>query len=393
MITHRLSSFWTILAIALMMPFVVFAQDDDNGKGDTGVVQRLFSIIPDTEINRMEITLTDLPAMFETRSGASMPTSFTEIIEAGDDLWLAVLRGIANTPSWMMNSAMTESPSDFSGFDPFNRFAATGMPPERVELFTDVDASAVIAAHVVRDYTVIERGEVTLLCPPDGCDSGTLISPADRNFDNVFGGDLGRSQPVIVWEDVVISSMNEDAIEAVIATINGEAPAMADDAIHRFVADILDNGDGQLRQFTIFSVDAIIEQLSLSEGNETFPPYQFFAFDDRATPESEIMRVILIYDSADSAARAADVLPARLDLRTANERTHREILAGEDGIVAIDIIEDKADGLSAVVVSFTRPQPTETPINGRITPSAEGHVRMFTAIMMWRLEWLIPGEE
>lgn len=390
---------WILLVIALILPLVVAAQDDKNDKNDTkdktGDVYRLFATLPDTETNRMEVSFIDIPALFETRPEAPMPDSFVAAVQSDNPLWLAVLFGITNGPDWVSYSPAIESPFDFAGFNLFNSYLSAGYPPERTQLFTGIDASAVVAAHVARAYSEIERGKATLLCPPDGCDSGAQVAIADRNFDNVFGGHLGRLQPVIVWENLVISAMAEQTIIRVIATINGEMPSLADDPAYRFTAAILDADDSRLRQFTIFSIDAITADLSLPEGSEPLPPYQLFAFDDRATEESEITRVILIYDSAESAAGAADVLPARLDWvsDSSDGRTHSERIAGEDGVIEINVVEDGITKLAAVVISFIRPQPAPAPVDGRIVHSAEGYRQMFIDINRWELEWLKPSEE
>lgn len=303
------------------------------------------------------------------------------------------------------------------GFDLFDIDQALefGMPPANgIVLAGDFDAGTIIAAHVARDFTVestIESPEgMTLLCGPDGCDSGLQTDIENRYPSNPFGGNLGRSQPTLIItseddHDLVMSSGPLDVVDAMADSVYGERQSLADNRSYRAAAEVLAGRDLLRGAYFISPMevyflpdmpnvlggmgeDPDVTGLDLPH----LPGYMLLVFADIANEDTQHAVVGLVYTNIEDAEAAVEAVPARLDvavsLRTAQPM---QDLFDKRGMVLNEpeIIENETTGQFVVLFDFEYPQVTNEPDDSNLITQSGLGFRLFMNMLFARdLAWL-----
>ena len=356
-----------LLLLMLIVTIPIIAQEDEPEAFNR--LPEMLQNVPDTEASRQWFTFADYEAMTLARAGAVRPATL-EAFES--DLppyrfWWAAFMGIQSGVALDFARLWWNDGDTVNGFTFFEMDGSVqyGSPTEQVQMFlADYDPDKVIAAHADRDYTVEETDSYQLLCSPDGCDAGQQVNVADRDPTYIFGGHLGRKQPVLMYDNIILSSPYMPAVEAHRDVVTGDAPSLADDADYRALAEAAGVGVEAIIQGYILPVsviattedviasmlgadatederEAMIEQLGLDDAENNLPAYAVFAITDAATATEQVARVMLPYDNETNAEIAADEMQTRLESMT-SVMTRRDF---------VDVLEDRNATMTSYIIA------------------------------------------
>lgn len=369
--------------------FPTAAQNDDNA------FLRMLTRIPDTAAAREWLTYVDYRALIAARQGAFQVTSWSEFelannsnTEPAHQLMMA-LRGVNAGPQFF--ASIFSAGGDMAavvGFDPFmvERAAEFSQPPATTTIIEgDFDSDTVIAAHAARGYSESQLGDLTLLCGAAGCDSGAMINVRDRNRANPFGGELGRSQPVLVGDRLVASSPSIDMVEGTAETINGGIDSLASDPDYSAAAEALGTA-GPVLQAYIFNPTDILPlsdalaglsadpaavkalRAELAANFVPVPAYNLIAFSDAATDSEQIALLALVYDDVADAQAAAALFPAQLtDFQSfAYQRPFSDVLTNR-GVTSVEAsVYPASSGRSVMLLTLRAPLPDADTASGMV---------------------------
>lgn len=406
-----------LLLLALLLLTGVFsasAQDDDNPLLD------MLARVPNSTAAREWLTYIDYDAVISARPGAPLVQSWEEFetlsASNGDEIKLymnalgAVRSGPAFFARYFQQSSEMPEVAGISLFD-IQRGIEYGQPPGQVVILEgDFDSDAIIAAHEARGYTQINEGDFTLLCPAAGCDTGAQSNLANRNTANPFGGDLGRSQPVLLGNGLVASSTDDQALNTVAAAIAAEAKTLADQPDYRAAAEAV-NSVGKVLQTYFISpldvssgsmaalfmnpnmtqeqVEALREQLL--DHFDPLPQYQLITLAHTVSGDEEQAIVALTYANAGAAQSAAEVIMQRLEAYTSLVTRKPFLEMFTDNGVTIDTsIYDPDSNRPTVIVTFRSALPPAVVPENAFDARAIGvpYARLVQAYMQRDLGWL-----
>jgi hypothetical protein len=159
------------------------------------------------------------------------------------DTWLNALPVYGLPPNWppYLIAALDEGGAELNGFELFDidYTLYAGDPPAAVVVLRGrFEAAAIDRALTARGFTATTDADgITVWCGPDGCESGLMLNVRDRNPANLFGGHLGRREPMALAGDTVLNSPDITALRGLIAAYRGQVPTLADDPAYRAAAD------------------------------------------------------------------------------------------------------------------------------------------------------------
>ncbi len=377
---------------------------------------RMLARIPDTSAARETFSYADYRALVAARPGAPTATSWAEFEALNDDeqaLFISALQGLSSGSDFFQRYFMeTGDMTGVVGFDLLNvvRAAAYGNPPASVTILEgEFDTDAVITAHEARGYSSEHQGDLTLLCGADGCENGMQTNLRDRNTANPFGGELGRSQPVLVGQRLVASSPSIDALNLVSSAITGDERNLLDQPAYRAAAEAI-TADGTLIQaYFVNSTDiapaaeglllnsrlsaeqvkALTEQLQ-----DEFVPllqYNLIAFADTLTGSEQTTIIALVYTNHADAEASAALFPARLEeaMSFQTNALFGDMLK-ERGVTATDVaIYDASSNRSVLTISLRSPLPSAELADGERPQSISRVYSLLVRALFARdLSWL-----
>lgn len=333
-----------VLVLALLGLSTVTAQDSL----DDQPLLKMLANIPNSSQSRTEIYFNDRKAVEAAYPPAKAPNDWAEFKAASDakgestdllpiEMWWRVWRNqqSALTARYMMNSETTPS---IVGFDYFQieQEMTYGTPPaQTLQLAGRFNLDMVRAAFSLRGYTRQDKEGVEMWCPADGCDVGSKMNIANRDPANPFGGELGRSQALIIKDGTLISSPNETVMGNHVDLMAGTEGSLADLPQYRAVVDAM-TADGSLLQAYFWDGELIAQMSLLSPASillgeratpelvkkyfqdmlktyKPIPAYQLLAFADVVSDSEQIGEVALVYNTEADAQTAAAALPARMN--------------------------------------------------------------------------------
>jgi hypothetical protein len=293
----------------------------------------MLALVPDTLEARETLSYANYAGIAQAHPSATRPESYTEFLaldnaaDEGLQRWLSSAMGglVSGWPEIGRAIRQAEEAEAVVGFDLFDidHSLTVFNQPARFDIFYgDFEEEAIITAHENRDYT-LEAEEPFIRLQPPG--DPFEINLAEQDYSNLFGGELGRRQPVGISENMVFSSPSPETLDAAQNTLNGDRRALIDSEDVQTIVEIIVSDDAVIRQMTLLSPtfigsganysvppSATFEQREaiLAQAEADFiemPQYQLVAITDHATPEVERTRVILVYLQAEDAQQAADV--------------------------------------------------------------------------------------
>lgn len=270
------------------------------------------------------ISYMDYEAAFAARGGPNPQTAaaFDQIRDTDAwDIWFAnAQRLYSGVPAVTQNLLQGYAQSvDVHGFEWFaiDQSLTFGAPPAQGNILAgDFDAEAIRAAFAGRDYTTAEIGGAEALCWVEGCDQGLRVDFAARDPAFLFGGSLGRREPVALLPGRLLNSPDHTTVAAMIAAQAGGS--LRDMPVYQALLEALPTLDGDLVQANLLDAGDVTG-FTLSEGMGidpaslgTLPAYALAMLADYQAGDDQIARILLVYDDRTSAEQGAAELGARL---------------------------------------------------------------------------------
>lgn len=380
-----------LMVITLLSLSAVGAQEPAL---DEQPLMQMLARIPNTTLSRTEIYFNDRKAIETAYPSAKMPENFVEFMAMSEakgqdadllpvDLWWRVWRNQASAMS-ARYLQLGEETQAVVGFDYFeiNQEMTYGQPPaQTLQITGDFNFNLVRDAFALRGYSRYASEDVEFWCPEAGCDAGNMQNLPNRNPANPFGGDLGRSQTLLIEDGTLISSPSEIAMQNHLDVSTGDEPSLATLPQYRAVAAAI-TSEGALMQAYFWDGELLLGMSDLSpaalfgtsvtqEVIERFyedmlkdfvelPAYQLMVFADVASETEQMGQVALVYTTEEAAKTAAEVIPDRIaNYQSIALRIPFTELLEERGVTkpVINIVEH-ADRY-VVLVSFPTPKASD----------------------------------
>lgn len=367
----------------LLLTLPVSAQEEPHP-----LIELLANVPATTDIVDIEIRYADYAASIQTRTGTSRPASADEAITMIEDdreqfsHYLNALP-VTSIPMTRYLRELVNTP-DVLGLDFFkiDQSLMFGAPPVYgILLRGDFDAQSIITAHQARDYSSVDAPEgVTLLCYEGDCSSGVSADLMSRDLANIFGGELGRREPIALTDNLILNSPAESTLTGMIQTHSGEFNALGDLPQYHAAAQAA-TADGQLRQMifwplSVSNISAFFDGTLDTEGISEFqamietpslPPYSLLAFAEVADVEQAVQRaqVLMVYADETTAERAGTAALERLNdpafVSIVTGRPYLDILlaTGAEPPTA-RVYADAVSGFYVAVIEFSAPLVTAT---------------------------------
>jgi hypothetical protein len=209
---------------------------------------------------------------------------------------------------------------------------------------------------------------------------GLLTDTSNVLRANPFGGYLGRRQPMVISDDLVMSSADLQVVLAHVHAAAGEVPSLADAPAYRAAVDAV-AVDADILQAAIagptmalniayppvgddlLSAETPSSTLEvLPEDQQELPAFQLVIAADVVTGDEQIARLGLVYHDARSAEAAAPVLMDRLETHTSlSGRSFAETLASPAGTGLRYYVRQESDQ-AVLVLEFPAPRATSEQI-------------------------------
>ena len=396
--------------ILLLSISIVIAQDSPSP------LLEMMNAIPDSLENREAlISYIDYRAVEAARPGIASYESWSEFLTSegtlADGLYMAALRGISSGPDFMSYIYATgELWRETVGFDFFDidRALIYGNLPEQVVVIVgEFDTDAITSALTTLGYTSDIKGEFNLWCGKAGCENGNEMDLENRNPANIFGGYLGRQQPVIGSDTMLISSSAYSIISLSEDALSGDRYSLGDDPSYIAAVNSI-NPDNTLIQATFVYFTQILPNLDITAGVEILearleqlndlPQYELVLIADTATDTEQVVYVTLVYSTLDDAETATELIPERLatmdSLRV--KRPLHEIFEGRGvGEIIARAVVDEATDMPLAILEFHAPlaSSSEEDLDSTSGLVASSQVyRLFIDMLYSRdTDWLLTG--
>jgi hypothetical protein len=403
-----------MLALLFMIMAVVPAAAQIVPSEDTPVV-RMLSHIPNTIEARTELSYVDYQAILAARPDVPKFNTFAEFEAAfrgeNGNLVMATLNGIQSGPSFLQYLLQSEDLPELLGFDFFDIAQAVsfGTPPAEVFIVQgDFDPAAVIAAHQARDFTQDELNDITLLCGAAGCENGMVQNLMERNPANIFGGNLGRSQPTLVTDTWIATSPSIDMITEVAET--DVERSLAEQPDYRSAVEAVEANGTLLQSWFVLPSDVLPVSDMLAMGQLTeeqsealeerlkedfvpIPAWNLALLADVATETDQQAIVALVYTDHEDAEAAAAQFPARLLNATSmmTMQSFGEILA-DRGMTSAEVnIYPSTRERYAVLVTLHSPLPSNVRAEDGYTEASSLVYGILPRAFLTRdVAWLAP---
>lgn len=298
------------------------------------------------------------------------------------------------------------------GFDFFDiaQGVEVGNPPAFGQiLIGEIDPAAVVAAYEARNYSAEALNTGILLCPEIGCDTNMATDLANLNPANPFGGNIGRSEPLFVTDGVLLNAPANAVLQAMMDALQQEATTFADLPQVQAVGTVLAeypfvNAVTLVNPMTFALADPaslfgigtdpeMIESLLNSMPNGILPPYSLVAVAGTADDAGEYGLLMLTYDQASDAQKAAGVLDARLAVMVSllTDRPYSEYYGAVGMLEPAQVVNDDATGLSTVIVRLAGGPAPNVDENGQFQQSDTPYSRFSQSLIADDLSWLAWG--
>lgn len=361
-----------IMIIMLVVVAIPITSQDDT---TTHPLLELLSFVPDTTSNRTEIYYADMKVSAETAIGAPQETTRQawESMVGYPRIWVGWIPYTLPAFSSFMFQ-MLDDKGQSTGFEVeiIERTLTFGTPPAVGTILQgDFDHKAIIAAYTAGSHELQTQTGLTLLCSINGCDDGLTTNLDARNQANPFGGSLGRIEPILLLDRLILNSPDIEIVDMMIQAMGESMPTLADAGEYQAVVEVTADY-GVIRQAALFSPESslfiTLEELSsfpiptdeidaLKEQVNLLPPYQLAMIADTADIDNETQSgvMVLVYNTETDATVALEAIQANLQadgLVSLQIRAPYYDIMTERGDLAIEVVEHTRTGHYLVVVSL-----------------------------------------
>jgi hypothetical protein len=278
---------------------------------------------------------------------------------------------------------------DVMGFDFFavDRVLGFGAPPAGGVVWgLDYDAQSVIDAHTARGYTEATRGDLALLCGPQGCDAPPEVDFNAADQANLFDPSLGRAFPVALLDDALVSAgtiATLDQINAGDVLYNTELYQRATDALIAaggedaalVQAQFVPSGDFVRRVVDFDEPDTVSEIPDVlqgfdpniadfpmwAQGYSYLPPFDLLAFGDFQDGDEQVAVLVIMPTTGLDAVLIAFELEQRLMAFTDRMQFggNATVLDRFDGALQARAVGEDEDTIVVVTVRYPNPPEDE----------------------------------
>lgn len=300
--------------------------------------------VPQTPLAQDEnfINFVDSFAM-ESAYGVARPTSpasltTTQGLDDATAAWMAISANIGKLPHHAPYLWGREDGPEVVGFDMLqvDRALQFGTPPEEgLILVGDFDAEAISAAYEANfDLTARDFEGTRVWTWGDDLQAGFEIDLDNQVLANPFGGMLGRRQPILISDGLLMSSPDLDLVLGHADAAAGNVPSLAEDTRYRAAAEAVAK-DASILQAAIagpvltqemgsaeflvpsdghHSKEAVNQYLEpILADYQELPAYELLLLADTVTASEQVTRLALVFPDAETAENAAAVILSRLD--------------------------------------------------------------------------------
>lgn len=414
---RRVTFLFPVFICLLLMLTPAVAQEDGGGTPEDLLSALLLT--PDIPESRSWFSYVDFRGMEYGRFGATRPESLAALDDdesVGIELWWSALRGIQNGPIELLEYfQMIGNLPETVGMDfvEIEQAVDWGNPPQKGTLFLgDFDEEAIAAAYINREYSASEINGFTVWCNDDvGCEGGAETDLQGRRPEIPFGGALGQRQPLLVLDDGILSSSQYELLETTAGIESRDVRSLGHAAEYQVIVEALDETSVVIQALIMPPDDFLnssIEVFRRLEADERevvynnlaetalvqpLPAYQLIALVGQASEGAEEVQVMLVYDSAEDAESAAEVIPARIreyeSLR--NMLPFTELLEEREASFDTFVYTSEEVDKSVLVVTFSGPLPPALPINGQFEISGRLYRTFINMIYTLDTGWLSTG--
>lgn len=406
---------WILLMLCLCWIPAIDAQDSVDD------LIELLNAVPDTlEVRDSFITFVDYANLIESRPGTPALNKFADLEILPDQIQQVVqaaLMGVNSGPNFMQYLYVGGAEwQELVGFDflDIDRALAFGNPPIDVDiLIGEFDTDAIADAFTAREYTSDEFGDMTIWCIDPECDEGMNFDFENRNPSNPFGGDLGRSEPLLVSERVIVSATDDQPFILVEDAIGDRYDSLADNPSFLSAVGTIDRDNLVIQGAFLNPAHALIDVADFFFGDDApedieeafaeileeagmLPAWDIVMLADTASDTEQVVYVTLVYRDLANAETAIEVVPARIDTMDSLmvQRPLMEVLAerGVEDVIA-NVISDEENDRYLAVFELRAPLATNE--------EADGGFGLVSSSMVYRLliqmvysrdvQWLATG--
>jgi hypothetical protein len=373
---NQFARFTVIAGLIFSSVLLVSAQDAAESP-----LLALLNRVPDLPGNRTFTMYVDRGAIEAAYPGTREPQNWAEFAAMNDAEGITAL-ALTPVQAWwrvFMNMAVPTANSlgegeripEVMGFDYFDidRELSYGTPPEAgLILQGEFDEDAIRAALEARDFAESNAG---MWCGTVGCDAGTQTDLRAMERANLFGGDLGRQQPLVVADNELMSSASLEQVEGYLDAAGGIADSLGEDPRYQAAVGAVSNLGISLQATivdgeSLLSDGAAINMMLPQEGAavfsiedfETIAPYSLLVMADVASEDEQIGVAAFVYGDTATAESAVAEMVRRLQTFT-SQRAHRpyaDILEDRRASIETQVVE--RDGLVVALVLLTTPKAT-----------------------------------
>ena len=419
-----------LLLIILLLPLAGLATAQED---TTSPLFELLATVPNMAPDNLSlIYYADVAVAERARMGnANMITTaaqFEQLDATGLDMvWFWGYPSSTALPSsqyFMQGIPLYKEMMGFELFD-IEQTLYFGNPPEVGYILKgNFDQDAIIEAYQARDYTLEEISGLPLLCGPAGCENGTQIDFDRRNFGNLFGGELGLSEPAALADGLIFDSRILDRLNAIVdAYLGSDNNILANDAYAASARAL--SQTGELRQAifvpfnqlpsvadlaTVLGPNVTDEQRAVIEEHlgrndrdpsEMLPLYEIMTLGDITLPDEGVSHAVvtMAYSNPGFAENAAEILQQRIDnfdelQSLAIARSFAEVFANRGAQpLPVSVYNDEETGYAIVIATWETPLVvgTQEDENGRLTMSGMTFRLLVDMIYRRDMMWAIPG--
>lgn len=353
----------------------VMAQDDTN---EVHPLLQMLSYVPDTPENRIDLYYADMKTAAETVIGESRDTiseAWESIDGYPDSIWVGWIPYAMPPPLLqymgpMLSTLGEPAPIDITTIEytlAFGRPPATGMILQGV-----FNNEAIVASYTAETHEIQSRDDdITLLCSIDGCEEGLTTNPQARDLTNIFGGFLGRQEPIALLDGLIFNSADINVVDMMLQAYDDRIPSLADSADFQAAIGIATE-QGVMRQAAFYAPEPgvfvtrdSLTELNIPDGmiaeiqsNISFvPPFRLVMFAETADIDTGLQKgiALLVYENEADANTALTSIRNNLQsedlMSIAMGRTYNLIMT-ERGELGFERLEHPDTGRHVVIVSI-----------------------------------------
>ena len=377
------------LALSLLLSGITALAQGVVSDDEASPLLEMLARVPNTtEARTGEIYFLDREAIVAAFPPAEIPPDYVTWDDDGGetlswDIYWRVYRNVSSGLQEIQAAfGRADNMPEVIGIDVFQirQELAFGQPPANGAIISgEFDMDAVRTAFANNDFEQADS-DVELWCWVEGCDMGTQSDLQAANPVNIFGGRLGRRQPLVIDEDTgtLFSAAGLPLVGSYIATQTDTLPNLMDDERYIAITDVLAQQgimiqawiiDGErLLDFTIFDpasmlgmdpnmtaeqLDQALDELINLDEFVPLPQFNLLAFADIVREDTQDGVIALVYSTEEEARTAADVIPARLEgsMWLVRREPWPQLLEDRSTTVNSDVVES-SNGRWVTLINF-----------------------------------------